>query len=132
MDDTSIQTNRPGFGPQGDYASAPRRIGAYYIQKAFYSGYFRGHGLKYQHVMLPNGLYGSVWGSSISHNDVGIANLSGIEEYLLATLLEDENGNLPCVLADGIFSESAVVMTTKTREGADDDEKRLYKRLASI
>ena len=47
-------------------------------------------------------------------------------------MLEDEHGNLPCVLGDGIFSESAVVMTTKTREGADEDEKRLYQRLASI
>ena len=102
------------------------------MQRAFYSGYFRGHGLKYQHILLPNGLYGSVWGTSHTYNDVGVANLSGLEDYMFAVLNEDENGNLPCALADGIFGESAVVMTTKVRVGADDDERRLYRRLASV
>ena len=58
--------------------------------------------------------------------------MSGLEDYLFAVLEEDENGNLPCALADGIFNESAVVMTTKLREGADEDERRLYRRLASV
>ena len=132
LDDTSIRTNRPGSDPFGDYEMAPRRQGAHFIQKAFYSGYFRGHGLKYQHILLPNGLYGSVWGASHSHNDVGIANLSGLEDYLFAVLDEDENGNLPCALADGIFCDSAVIMSTKVRDGADVDERRLYRRMASV
>ena len=132
VDDTSIRTARPGAGPHGDYVGAPRRLGAYFLQRAFYSGYFRGHGLKYQHVMLPNGLYGSVWGTSHTYNDVGVANMSGLEDYLFAVLDHDRNGNLPCGLADGIFSESTVMMTTKIRVGADLDERRLYKRLASI
>ena len=66
-------------------------------------------------------MFGSVWGASHSHNDTGIANLSGLEDYLLAVLNEDTNGNLPCALADGIFNESAVIMTTKLRDGADID-----------
>ena len=45
--DTNISTTRPGAGPNGDYSMAPRRGGSYYIQRAFYSGYFRGHSLKY-------------------------------------------------------------------------------------
>ena len=131
---TSIphSTTRPGSGPDGDCTLAPRRVGAYYIHRAFYSGYFRGHGLKYQHVLLPNGLFGSVWGTSQTYNDVGVANMSGLEDYLFAVLEEDENGNLPCALADEIFNESAVVMTTTLREGADEDERRLYRRLASV
>ena len=120
------------IGCQNLMEEVHRRVGAYYIQRAFYSGYFRGHGLKYQHVLLPNGLFGSVWGTSQTYNDVGVANMSGLEDYLFAVLEEDENGNLPCALADGIFNESAVVMTTKLREGADEDERRLYRRLASV
>ena len=58
--------------------------------------------------------------------------MSGLEDYLFAVLEEDANGNLPCALADGIFGDSGVIMTTKVREGADENEKRLYRRLASL
>lgn len=132
VDDTNVNTTRPGAGPDGDYVMAPRRVGAHYIQRAFYSGYFRGYGLKYQHILLPNGLFGSVWGTATNYNDTGVANMSGLEDYMFATLEPDSNGNLPCALADGIFTESAVVMTTKVRVGAGQDEKRVYHRLTSI
>ena len=132
LDDTTIQSSRPGSGPNGNYSMAPRRTGAHHIQRAFYSGYFRGHGLKYQTVLLPNGLYGSVWGASQQHNDTGVFNMSGLEELLAEILEPDKNGNLPCLLADGIFSESALVMTTKVHNGATANYKRVYKRLASI
>lgn len=82
--------------------------------------------------MLPNSLYGSVWGTSHTYNDVGVANMSGLEDYLFDVLEVDRNGNLPCSLADGNFSDSAVIMTTKVRDGADIDERQLYKRLASV
>ena len=78
-------------------------MSSYFIQRAFYSGYVRGHGLKYQHILLPNGLFSSVWGTPQSYNDMGIDNMGGLEDYLFAVLEEEENGNLPCVLADGIF-----------------------------
>jgi len=63
---------------------------------------------------------------------VSIYNISGLEEYLFAILEPDENSNLPCILADRIFTDSAVVMTAKLHEGVTLDERRLYKRLASI
>ena len=65
---------------------------------------------------------------------MSIYNISGLEEYLFAILEPDENSNLPCILADGIFNDSAVVMTAKLHEGVTLDERRicLYKRLASI
>ena len=110
VDDTNVNTTRPGSGPDGDYVLAPRRMGGYFIQRAFYSGYFRGHGLKYQHILLPNGLFGSVWGTSQSYNDVGIANMSGLEDYLFTVLEEDKHSNLPFVVADRSCCESAVVM----------------------
>ena len=102
------------------------------MQRAYYSGYFRAHGLKYQHVLLPNRLFGRVWVTSTSYNDIGLANLSGLDDYLFVVLELDENNNLPCGLADGIFIESAVLMTTKTRPDAGNDERRLFRRLASI
>ena len=132
LDDTTIQSSRPGSGPNGNYTMAPRRVGAHYIQRAFYSGYFCGHGLKYQTILLPNGLYGSVWGASMQHNDTGIFNLSGLEDYMAEMLEPDENGDLPCCLADGIFSESALIMTTKVHNGATSNDKQVYKKLASI
>ena len=58
--------------------------------------------------------------------------MSGMEEYLLAILESDENGNLPCILADGIFNTSAMVMTTNLHEGTTLDKRRIYKRLVSI
>ena len=51
---------------------------------------------------------------------------------MFALLDDDKNDNPPCALADGVFCESAVMMTTKLREGVDDNEKRLYCWLASI
>ena len=101
IDEMNVNTSRPGAGPDGDYSMAPRCVGSYYIQRAFYSGYFRGHGLKYQHILLPNGLFGSVWGTATNYNDTGVANMSGLEDYMFATLEPDSNGNLPCGLADG-------------------------------
>ena len=132
VDDTNISTTRPGAGPNRDYSKTPWRVGSYFIQRAFYSGYFGGHGLKYQNISLPNGLFGSCWGTATNYNDSGVANLSGLEDYLFTVLEFDENGNLLSILADGIFQESAVIMTTKLRQGADEDQKRLNRRLASI
>ena len=88
--------------------------------------------MKYQNLMLPNELYGSVWGAYLHHSDVGIYNMSGLEEYLLTILEPDEKDNLPCILADGTFNNSAVVMTTKLYEGATLDERSLYTHLAFI
>ena len=113
LDDTNMKCCRPGSGPLGNYESAPRRVGAHHIQKAFYSGYFKEHGIKYQNILLPNGLYGSVWGAATCYNDMGILNMSGIIDYLYRVLIPTSVGSLPCGLGDGIFSQSAVLMSTK-------------------
>ena len=46
------------------------------IQQAFYSGYFKSHGLKAQSVHFPDGIMGSVSVTSKCINDNGILNLS--------------------------------------------------------
>jgi hypothetical protein len=44
---------------------------------SLYSGYLKGHGLKYKNVLLPNnGMGAGVFGASASHNDIGVLNLS--------------------------------------------------------
>ena len=55
-----------------------------------------------------------------------------MEDFVFPVLEEDEHGLLPCGLADGIFGESAMIMTTNVRDGASEDKKRLYYRLKSI
>ena len=124
LDDTDVRSSRPGSGPNGNYVGALRRIGAQLFQRAFYSGYFRGHGLKFQNVLLPNVLYGSVWGASLSYNDTGILNMSGLVDYLYSILQPTPSGHLPCGLGDGIFVESAVIMSTKLNHETSRDEKR--------
>ena len=52
IDNTYIKTCRPGGGPANDTEHAPRRVGAHEIQRAFYSGYLRAHGLKYQTLLF--------------------------------------------------------------------------------
>ena len=124
IDDTNLKCCRPGSGPFGSYESAPRRVGAHHLQKAFYSGYFREHGIKYQNLLLPNGLYGSVWGAASSYNDMGILNMSGLIEYLYQILIPTSSGGLPCGLGDGIFAQSAVLMSTKIPQQASANDKK--------
>ena len=59
LDDTDDDFFRPG--------DEPRRRGEinYDVQRAFYSGYFKEHGLKAQTVMFPDGIVGSAFVASI-------------------------------------------------------------------
>ena len=132
VDDTNLKCCRPGSGPYGNYKSAPRRFGSHYIQRAFYSGYFKEHGIKYQNVLLPNGLYGSVWGASLSYNDMGILNMSGLIEYLYLILKPTSSGALPCGLGDGIFAQSQVLMSTKMNADAGVNDRKIMNRLHSV
>jgi hypothetical protein len=102
LDDYGISTARVGDEPR-------RRLGfAHDLQRAFYSGYFRHHGLKAQVVFLPNGMIGSVFIAALAHNDQGMQNMSGLNDYL-ETLLNGQQLPpsfvfLPALYADGIFS----------------------------
>jgi hypothetical protein len=55
----------------------------------FYSGYLRGHGLKYQNVLFPNGVVAGVFGASLSHNDVVVLNMLGLMHCLEDVLHPD-------------------------------------------
>ena len=43
----------------------------------FLSGYFKGHSLKYQMTLFPNGMVAGVFGAAGAHNDVGVLNYLG-------------------------------------------------------
>ena len=132
LDNTNIKCCCPGSGQFGDYVGAPRRPGAHYYQKSFYSGYFRGHSLKFQHMLLPNGLNDSVWGTSQTYNDTSIMNMIGLVEYLCDILEPTPPGDLPCALGAGISPQSGVLATTKPHGGASRDDICLMAQLTSI
>ena len=80
----------------------------------FTSRYFRAHGLKAQVLLLPNGMIGSTFICSLRHNDNGVQNLSGLNEYLvsiLEPLYQEEDNNLvfPAVYGDAIFTPLATM-----------------------
>jgi len=122
IDCTDWQTCRIGAGPVGPWEGASRRVDAYQLQRAFYSGYFRAHGLKYQTVLLPSGMWGSVWGASMAHNDNGILNQSGLVPYLEDILTTNEDGYYPTLIGDAIYPQDRTVLwTTKVPRGASDN-----------
>ena len=103
FDDTDQRTCRPGSEPEGNYEYAKRKDNANIIQASFYSGYMKAHELKYQTILLPNGMWDSVYGSSIRHNDKGILNMSGLIEYLMTILPPIEGTRLPELYGDRTF-----------------------------
>lgn len=69
IDNTLIDTCRPGGGPTQDGPNAPRNPPE--LQQSFYTGFKKQHGLKWQTVDLPNGMNFHVWGPcSMRHNDI--------------------------------------------------------------
>jgi hypothetical protein len=72
-DDIAIETCRP--------TNLQLEDAVHDIQRAFYSRYYRHHGVKFQVVLFPNGMIGSVFRSSLRTNDRGILNLSGLNDY---------------------------------------------------
>ena len=115
IDCTDVRSSRPGSGPVGEGEHAPRREGAYWLQKAVYSKYFKAHGLKYQAILIPNGLWASIFGGSLNHNDSGILNMSGLREYLYDVLPYIPGTNvLPAVFGDGIYTRCGVITRSPT------------------
>ena len=85
------------------------------VTNNFISCYFGGHGLKAQVVLLPNGMIGrSIFICSLRHNDNGVQNLSGLNDYLVSNLSPlYQNGNnsvYPALYGDGIFATLATIM----------------------
>ena len=105
LDDFAMPTANPGN-------SANRREDYQHdIQRSFYSGYLKCHGLKAQVVFLPIGIIGSVFITELRQNDNGVQNISGLNNYLVRLLSGIFLGGLfPCLFCDGIFAVLATIL----------------------
>lgn len=84
LDCSIFRTCIPGTGPAGDYIGAPRKVNAYYIQRALYTRYKKLHGIKMETVMLPNGISTLYGPASARASDVGdgVLRMSGLDDFL--------------------------------------------------
>jgi hypothetical protein len=83
IDNTVVETCRPGGGPTRPGLNAPRHDNE--IQQAFYNGWVGGHGLKWQTVDLPNGMNLHVYGPvSCIHSDIYTLQWSEIDGKMAA------------------------------------------------
>jgi hypothetical protein len=75
------------------------------IQRAFYSGYFKNHGLKAQTVLFPDGMIGSVFVTSMRVSDNGLLNMSRLPDYLteIFPVIPGGNGLRYALYGDGIY-----------------------------
>ena len=107
IDNSIDQTCVPCSDPRGDYLGAARKAEYDEMQRAFYTGYKKFHGIKYETILLPNGistLFGPV---SARHSDRGVLLMSAVNNFLtnLQNGLFAENG-LPVfysVLGDSAY-----------------------------
>jgi hypothetical protein len=82
IDDTIREFCRPGGGPAYDGPGAPRFDPL--LQQAFYNGWKKIHGLKWETLCFPNGLAGFMWGPcSARHNDLYSLLHSNLNDILL-------------------------------------------------
>ena len=126
MDNVAFLTCQPG-----DW-SRRRENFRHDIQEAFWSGYFQEHGLKAQAVFFPNGMFGSILVTSIAQNDVGVLNMSGLDEHLQDILHNKMIGiNFPALYVDGIFNpRHTIVPRFKGRLSAN--KEKFNKRLSGV
>ena len=82
IDNTMNATCRPGGGPARDGRDAPRNDPL--IQRAWYNGWKKLHGMKYQTLDMPNGMNLHVWGPiSVRHNDLTSLRDSDINQKIV-------------------------------------------------
>ena len=130
LDDTGFRTTAT--------ANETRREYGFYddVQRAFYSHYYSGHGLKVQAVTLPNGLFGSVFVGAWRVSDSGLLNMSGLDTYLSRLLNEFDMklpaafNQLPALYGDGIFPQLCSIIARYSM--GNENEQRVNRRLASV
>ena len=99
IDDTTIRTCRPGGGPAEEGENAERY--SMLLQEAFYSGYKKHHGIKFQTVELPNGMCANLFGpKSYRESDVDLLTASGLVPALFEVT---RGGKQYAIYGDGVF-----------------------------
>jgi hypothetical protein len=115
IDNTMNATCRPKGGPSRDGVNAPRNDPQ--IQEAWYNGWKKLHGMKWQTVDLPNGMTYHAWGAiSVRHND-----LYSLRHSTINDLIADEQ--LHHLLQYYIYGDSAYMTldTTHIRASVSTD-----------
>lgn len=101
IDNTMNAMCRPGGGPVNDGVNAPRNDPD--LQRAWYNGWKKVHGMKYQTIDLPNGMNFHVYGPvSVRHNDLYTLHNSGIDDLL--TVFQQGYINQYCVYGDSAYT----------------------------
>lgn len=96
------------------------------------SRYFRHHGLKTQTLLLPNGLFGSIYVASLRQNDNGVQNMSGLNDYLVSLFSPHYVADrLPASYADGIFARLPCIVP-RYRHTQDIELRRINIRMSSL
>jgi len=117
LDCMQLAMCQPGSGPIND--DDERNPDRWEIQRAFYTAYGKMWGMKCQGTFFPNGMLGNAFFTSVSQNDKGVINISGLEEELQRLLLSHQlhDGVLPALYADDIYDVSTVIVK---KNGVDD------------
>ena len=78
-------------------------------------------------MLIPNGLFESVWGTSMAHNDIGVLNMSGLVPFLEHILTAMPSGMFPVLSGDDIFNDCSVIMniTKIVASGGEKATKKL-------
>ena len=107
------------------------------IQRAFYSCYFAGHGLKVQVVFLPNGMIGAIYLASWRVSDAGVYNMSGLDAYLSNLFREFQmgipqaQGQYPALYGDGTFPWRAT-MVSRLQGNTIKSDRRINTLMSSV
>ena len=100
IDNTMNATCRPAGGPARDGKNAPRNDPL--IQRAWYNGWKKIHGMKWQTIDLPNGMNFHVYGPiSVRRNDLTSARWSRINTKMQMLQVNDEYKY--CVYGDSAY-----------------------------
>jgi len=100
-DNTMNSSCRPGGGPARDGEQAPRNDPN--LQRAWYNGWKKLHGLKWQTVDLPNGMNAHVWGAcSVRHNDIWMLNNSNLNAIIAAAQMDQPHQY--CIYGDSAYA----------------------------
>ncbi len=106
IDNTMNATCRPGGGPARDGVDAPRNDPL--IQRAWYNGWKKLHGMKWQTIDLPNGMNFHVYGPvSVRHNDLYTLFYSEVNDKLAALQAGEE-------LQYVVYGDSAYIVVIDT------------------
>ena len=113
IDDTMMAFSRPG-GNMDEGPAAPRVPNE--IQEAWYNGWKKLHGMKWQTVMLANGMDLNVFGPlSVRRNDLTALDKSDIEAKIRA--LFDFNELWYLIFGDSAFMVSDMMATSESYPG---------------